>query len=178
VADGLTETVRNPQTPIANLEPLVKALVAVGGKLSRENASARADRGIAVLDTLWRTQTKPLERIILAEALAAAWTGVGPTEASAHARKMAADLEDLLQDPTLMPFEQHRLARALAKVYGHLGPADRASHSKTLIASRANTILATLRDPKDNLNLLTFSQSAESLVALCMLLDRPEVCGC
>jgi hypothetical protein len=99
VADALTETIRNPQTPIATLEPLVKALVVVGGQLPPEDASSRADQVIAVLDTLWRTRTKPLERIILAEALAAAWKSVGQTEASAHARRMVADLEDLIQDP-------------------------------------------------------------------------------
>jgi hypothetical protein len=73
-----------------------------------------------------------------------------------------------------MPFEQHRLARALAVAYGHLGPAERAARSKTLLAAHANTLLAALRDPKNNFNLMTLSQSAGSLVALCVLLDRPE----
>src|SRR5262249_25962114 len=70
--------------------------------------------------------------------------------------------------------EQSRLAQALVVVYGHLDPAERAAHSTTLLASHANTILAVLRNPKNNLALATRSQFAESLVALCMLLDPPE----
>jgi hypothetical protein len=174
VADALTETICNPQTPIVTLEPLVRALVAVGVRLPPKDASSRADRVIAVLDTLRRTRTKSLERMILAEALAAAWTGLGPTEASDHARRMATDLGDLLRDPKLLPFEQHRLARALAVVYRHLDPAERAAHANAIIVPHANTILATLRDPNNNLSLGTFSQFSEALVALCMLLDRPE----
>jgi hypothetical protein len=126
-----------------------------------------------VLASLQSTRTKPLDRIVLAEALAAAWTGVGPTEASAHARTTVADLEDLLRDPKLTSFEQSRLARALVVVYGHLSPAERAAHSNALLASHADTILGALRHPKNNLDLPTRLQFAESLVVLSMLLDPP-----
>jgi hypothetical protein len=119
------------------------------------------------------TRTKPLDRIVLAEALAAAWTDVGPTEASAHARTTVADLEELLRDPKLTPFEQGRLAQALVVVYGHLGPTERAAHSNALLASHADTILAALRNPRNNLNAAVRLQFAESLVVLCMLLDPP-----
>jgi hypothetical protein len=173
-ADALTETIRNPQTPIELLPPLVTALGVAGGRLPPGEASSRANRAIAVLASRRRTRTKPLERIVLAEALAAAWTGVGPTEASAHARRTAADLEDLLRDPKLAPFELGRLAQALVVVYRHLGPAKRAAHSNALLASHAHTTLAALRDPKNNRALVTRVQCAESLVALCMLLDPPE----
>src|SRR5262249_16604386 len=145
-----------------------------GGRLPSGEASSRTDRVIAVLDTLRSTRTEPLERIILAEALAAAWTDVGPTEASAHARRMVTDLEDFLRNPTLAPFAQSRLAQALVVLYGHLGPAERAAHSNTLLASHANTILAAPRNPTNNLDVATRGQFAESLVALCMLLDPPE----
>src|SRR5262249_36495166 len=148
VADALTETIRNPQTPIGSLGPLVKALVVVGGRLPPEEAASRANGAIAVLDTLWRTRTVPLERIILAGGLAAPWPGMGPTEARAHARRIVADLEDILRVPNLMPSELNRLARALAVVYGRLDAGERAAHSNTLLVSNANTILATLRDPK------------------------------
>src|SRR5262249_26989495 len=104
VADALLETIRNPQTPIELLPPLVTALGVAGGRLPPGEASSRANRAIAVLASLWRTRTKPLDRIFLAEALAAAWTGVGPTEASAHAKKTVAGLEDLLRDPKLTPY--------------------------------------------------------------------------
>jgi hypothetical protein len=174
VADALIETIRNPQTQIEWLPPLVTALGVACGRLSPEEASSRANRAIAVLASLRRTRTKPLDRIVLAEALAAAWTGLGPTEASAHARTTVADLEDLLRDPKLNPFEQSRLTQALVVVYGHLGPAERAAHSNALLASRANTILAALRNPKNNIDVPTRIQFAESLVLLCMLLDPPE----
>jgi hypothetical protein len=173
VADALIETIRNPPTPIEFLPPLVTALGVAGGRLPPGEASSRANRAIAMLASLWRTRTKPLDRIFLAEALAAAWTGVGPTEASAHAKKTVADLEDLLRDPKLTPFEQSRLAQALVVVYGHLGPAEMSAHSNTLLASHANTILAALRNPKNNLDLASRIQFAESLVVLCMLLDPP-----
>jgi hypothetical protein len=173
VADALTETIRNPQTPIELLPPLVTALGVAGGRLPPGEASSRAKRAIAALASLRSTRTKPLDRIVLAEALAVAWTGVGPTEASAHARTTVADLEDLLRDPKLTPFEQSRLAHALVVVYGHLGPAEWAAHSHALLASHADTILAALRNPKNNLDLLTRLHFAESLVVLCMLLDPP-----
>jgi hypothetical protein len=174
VADALTERIRNPQTPIELLPPLAKALGVAGGRLPLEEASSRANRAIAVLTSLRRTRTKPLERIILAEALAASWTGLGPIEASAHARKMVIDLEDLVRDPTLNPFEQSRLARVLVVVYGHLGPAERAAHSNTLLASHANTILEALRNPKNDHDVPTRISFADALLALCMLLDPPE----
>jgi hypothetical protein len=172
VADALTETIRKPQTPIELLPPLVTALGVAGGRLPPGEASSRANRAITMLTSLRGTRTKPLERIVLAEALAAAWTGLGPIEASAHARRMVIDLEDLLRDPKLNPFEQRRLARALVVVYGHLGPAERAAHSNALLAPHTNTILAALRNP--NLDPWARIQFAESLVALCMLLGPPE----
>jgi len=173
VADALIETIRNPQTPIELLPPLVTALGVAGGRLSPGEAASRANRAIAVLASLRSTRTKPLDRIVLAEALAAAWTGIGPTEASAHARTTVADLEDLLRDPKLTPFEQSRLAQALVVVYGHLGPAQRAAHSNALLASHADTILAALRNPKNKLDPAARLQFAESVVVLCMLLDPP-----
>jgi hypothetical protein len=174
VADALIETIRNPQTPIELLPPLVTALGVAGGRLPPGEASSRAKRAIAVLASLWGTRTKPLDRSFLAEALAAAWTGVGPTEASAHAEKTVADLEDLLRDPKLTPYEESRLTQVLVVVYAHLGPAERAAHSNALLASHADTILAALRNPKNNLYPATRVQFAESLMALCMLLDPPE----
>jgi len=173
VTDALTETIRKPQTPIELLPPLVTALGVAGGRLPPAEASARANRAIAELASLWRTRTNPLERIVLAEALPAAWTDVGPTEASAHARRTVADLEDLLRDPQLTPFEQSRLAQALVVVYGHLGPAERTAHSNSLLASHANSILAALQNPRNNLALATRVGLADSLVALCMVLDPP-----
>jgi hypothetical protein len=192
VADALTEAIRHPQTPIELLPPLVRALVVAGGRLPPGEASSRANRAITELAPLWRTRTKPLDRIVLAEALAAAWPGVGPTEASARARRTVADLEGLLRDPQLTPseqgrlaevseqshlahaYEQNRLAQALVVVYGHLGPAERAAHSTTLLESHANTILAVLRNPRNNLALAIRVQFADSLVVLCMVLDPPE----
>src|SRR5262249_38511207 len=108
------------------------------------------------------------------------------------ARRTGADLEALLRDPQLTPSEQGRLAEApeqshlaqaseqsrlaqsLVVVYGHLGPAERTAHSNTLLESHSNTILAVLRNPKNNLALATRVQFADSLVALCVLLDPPE----
>jgi hypothetical protein len=173
-ADALTETIRKQQTPIELLPPLVKALAAAGARLPPEEASARVNRAIAALASLWGTRTKLLDRAVLAEALAAAWARVGPTEAGAHARRVVADLEDLLRDPKLTPVELSRLAQSLVVVYGHLGPAERAAHANTLFAAHANTFLAALRNPKNTLHLVTVCEFAESLLALCAHLDRTE----
>jgi hypothetical protein len=173
-AGALTETICNPQTPIEALPPLVKALVVVGGRLSPEEASSRANRALAALASLWRTRMKPLDRVVLAEALAAAWTGVGPAEAGPHARRVVADLEDLLRDPKLTSFELRRLAEALVAVYWHLGPAERSAHANTLFAAHANTFLAALRNPKNARNLVDVGQFAGALLALCEHQDRPE----
>jgi hypothetical protein len=170
-AEALTEIIRNPQTPLEMLEPLVAALVQVGGQMAREEASPRVNRAIAVLDTLWRTRTKPLERVALAEALAAAWKGVGTTGASDHARRVVAGLEDLTRDPKLVPFEHSRLPLALAAAYEHLDPAEKAARANTHLAAHANTLLAALRNSK---NYVATGQLAGALVALCVHLDRPE----
>ena len=86
---------------------------------------------------------------------------------------MAADLEGVLRGPKLTPVDQSKLAQALVVVYGHLGPAERAAHSNAILASHADTILAALRNPKNNLDPAARVQFAESLVVLCMLLDPP-----
>src|SRR5262249_16260542 len=168
-----SEKRRTPQASMVCPPPLVTALGVAGGRLPPGEASSRANQAIAVLTSLRSTRTKLLERIVLAEALAAAWTGVGPSEASAHARKMVADLEDLLRDPKLTPFEQSRVAQALVVVCGHLSPAEKAAHSNALLVSLANTNLAVLRKPENILSLGTRIQFAESLVVICMLLDPP-----
>jgi hypothetical protein len=174
VGDALTETICNPQTPFEWLPQLVTVLGVAVARLPPGEASSRANRAIAVLESLSPTRTKPQERIVLAGALEAAWSGVGPTEASAYASKMVADLEDLLRSPKLTPFEQSRLARALGGVFRHLGPAEWAGHANTLLVPHANTLLAALRKPENNLDLATVAQFVESLVELCTLLDRPE----
>src|SRR5262249_28820600 len=121
VADALIETIRSPQTPIELLPPLVTALGVAGGRLPPREAAARADRALLVLASLRTTRTKPLERIVLAEALVTARTNVGPSEASARASRTV----DFLREPKLAATEQRRLAQALAVLYGHLGPAER-----------------------------------------------------
>jgi hypothetical protein len=179
VADALTEKIRNPDTRIEFLPPLVTALGVAGRRLPPGDASSRAKLAIAELASLSRTRTKPLERIVLAEALTAARTGLGPTEASPHVRRMVADLEDLLRNPkptpsTPFPVEQRHIARVLVVAYGALGPAERAAHSTAPLASHANTILAELRNPKNNLGLMTRGDFADSVVLLCTLLDQSE----
>ena len=174
VAEALTELIRKPRTPIELLPPLVTALGAAGSRLPAGEASTRANRAIAELASHWRTRTKPLERVVLAEALAVAWPCVGPANANSHARRTVAELEDLLRDPKLTPYEESRVARALVVVYGHLGSAERAAHSKALLNSSANAIIALLRKPKNNLALAFRVQFTTSLLALCRPLDPPE----
>jgi hypothetical protein len=171
VADALSETICNPQTPIEVLEPLVRALVVVDRQLPPEEAASRANRAVAALDTLWRTRTKPLDRVALAEALGAAWAGMGPNQAGARARSVVADLEGLVRDPKLAPFEHSRLQQALVVVCGHLDPTERAARANTLFAAHANILLAALRKSETS---PATTQLAGALLALCVHLDRPE----
>jgi hypothetical protein len=171
VADALAKTMREPQVPIETIIPLVKALVVVCRHLPPEEASTRANQAIAVLDNLWRTRTQPLERIVLAEALAAALAGVGPTEAPAHARRVVTDLKDLQRDPRFLPVHLVHLGRALVAVCGHLGPAERADRT-TLLAAHANALLAMLKDCK---NPEMDDVIAAAILTDCEHLDGPEV---
>jgi hypothetical protein len=171
VADALLKTMREPQISIETIIPLVKAHVVVGRQLPAEEASARANQAIAVLDNLWRTRTQPLERMVLAEALAAALAGVSPTESAAHARRVVADLEDLQRDPKFMPVHLIPLGRALVAVCQHLGPAERA-HRTTVLAAHANTLLAMLTDSKIT---AMDDDIAAGILIDCEHLDGPEV---
>jgi hypothetical protein len=170
-ADALTEAICNQQTPIEVLYPLVTALVVVGRQLPPEEAASRANRAVAALDTLWRTRTKRLEHIALAEALGAAWASVDPTEAGARARSVLADLEGLVRDPKLETFEHNRLQQALVVVCGHLDPTEKAGRANALFAAQANILLAVLRESENN---AATHQLAGAIVALCVHLDRPE----
>jgi hypothetical protein len=174
LADALTEAIRNPQTPIEVLPPLVQALGAAGGRLPHGEASPRANTVIAVLAGFRSTRTKPRDRVVLAEAMAAAWPGVSPTEASAHVRRTVADLEDLVREPKSTLPELNRLTRALGVVYRYLGAAERAALPNTLLASHANTLLAVLRNPRYKSDMAARVQFADALLALCMILDPPE----
>ena len=170
-AEALTEIICNPQTPIEMLEPLVTALVQVGAQMTRAEASTHVNRAIAVLNTLWRTRTTPLERVAVAEALTAAWKGVSTTEASDQARKVVTDLEDLTRDPKFVLFEHGRLPLALAAAYEHLDPAEKAARANTHLAAHANVLLEALRNSQND---KATGQLVGALASLCVHLDRPE----
>jgi hypothetical protein len=166
-AEALTAAIRDPQTPAEALKPLAAALAAVIGQLPPKEASSHAKHAVDGLDFLWSARTTPFERATLAEAMAAVWVCLGPADASARAKRAAADLEDVLPNAKAAPSKISGLGMALSAVYNHLDPAER--------SRRANAVLETLvaarrRPRRDSLATVVLS---EALATLCAHLDRP-----
>jgi tRNA A-37 threonylcarbamoyl transferase component Bud32 len=171
VADALSATIRDPQVARETILPIVEALVVVGKQLPPEEASDRAKQAIVALDTLWRTRTQPLDRIVTSFALAAAMAGVDQADAAAHARRVLSDLEDLQRSPQFIPAHLLHLERPLVELCGYLSPAERASHGNTLLSAHASALLAMLRDSK---NTSEDDTIVTAIVRHCEHLDPPE----
>jgi hypothetical protein len=167
-AVGLAAAIRDPQTPLTTLKPLAAALAVVSGQLPPREAASHANQAVAVFDSLWVAKPAPADRASLAEALAAVWTRLDPTDAAARAKRTAADLEDALRNSKVPPNELHQLAEALAAVYNHLGPAERNGRASAVV----DTFVAALRRPKNDL--APTAQLPEALATLGAHLDRPD----
>jgi hypothetical protein len=166
-AEALAAAIRDPQTPLTTLKPLAAALAVVSGQLPTREASSLATEVVDVLDSLWGAKTAPPDRASVAEALAAVWTRLSPTDASARARRAAGDLEDAPGESKAAPLTIADHGRALAAVYDHLGPAERSARANAV----ADTLVAALRRPKNDA--WAISRLSEALAALCAHLDRP-----
>jgi hypothetical protein len=166
-AEALAAAIRDPQTPLETLKQLAAALAVVCGQLPPKEATSHADQAVRVLDSLWVARTSPLDRASVAEALAAMWTRLGPADAAARAKRMAADLEGVLRDSKAAPNQLSRLATALAAVYSHLGPEERSGRASAV----ADALVAALGSPRNHPG--TVSQLSEALATLCAHLDRP-----
>jgi hypothetical protein len=166
-AEALGATIRDPQTPLATLKPLAAALVVVRGQLPPTEASSHANQAVGLLDSLWVAQTAPLDRASVAEALAAVWTCLGPTAATARARRAATGLEEALRDSKAAPNEIAGLATALAAVYTHLDAAERRERANAV----SDILVAALRRPGNAP--LTVVKLSESLATLYAQEDRP-----
>jgi hypothetical protein len=166
-AEGLVAAIRDPQTPLTILKPLAAAFAVVSSQLPPKGASSHAKQAVDVLDSLWAAKTAPPDRASVAEALAAVWERLDPTDAAARAKRAAADLEDALRDSKDTPSKIGGLAMALSAVYNHLGPAERSGRASAV----ADTLVAALRKPKNDT--WTISQLSEALATLCAHLDRP-----
>jgi hypothetical protein len=166
-AEALTAAIRDPQTPLTTLEPLAAALAVVSGQLPPKEASSHVNQAVDALDSLWVARREPSDRASLAEALAAVWTGLGPTAAAARAKRAAADLEAALRDSKTAPDKIGGLAIALSAVYNHLDPAERSGRANAL----ADTLVAALRKPK--YDPWATSRVWEALARLGAHLDRP-----
>jgi hypothetical protein len=168
VADALSGAIRNPQASPALLPPLMVALVTVSGQLPPKEAAAHVNQAATVLDSLGSATTKSLDRALIAEAQATAWTRLTPAEAAVHARKVAVDLGDRFRDSKVGTAEHHALAHALVAVCGHLDPTERSAH----LTPAANILLAALRQSKNDLNLILHWGT---LATFCVHLDRPGI---
>jgi hypothetical protein len=132
-----------------------------------EQASAHANQAIDALDSLWVARTAPQDRAYVAEALAALWTHLDPTDAAARAQSVAAHLEGALRDARDGANEIPGLVSALAAVYHHLAPAERSRRASAVV----DVLFAVLRRPR--LNPVTGSLFSQALASLCAHLDRP-----
>jgi hypothetical protein len=166
-AEALGGAIRDPQTPLATLKPLAAALAAVSGRLPPKEASSHANQAVDVLDSLSVAKTAPPDHASLTEALAAVWTRLDPADATARAKRAAADLEDALRDSKASPLEIAALAIALSAVYNHLDPAERRERANAVV----DILVAALRRPKNDP--WTISQLSEALAKQCAHLDRP-----
>jgi hypothetical protein len=168
-AEALSAALRDPHTQLQLLKPLAAALAVVSGQLSPEEAASQAHWVVDVLDSLWLSRTKPLDRASLAEAMAALWPRLSPAEAAAHARRVSADLEEALRDPKAAPIELARVVEALTEVWKHLDPAERVVRAN----SAADTFIAAIRRPRNDVQ--TTASFLHAITTLCACLDRPGV---
>jgi hypothetical protein len=166
--EALAAAIRDPQTPLVTLKPVAAALVAVSGQLPPREASSHVNQAVDMLDSLWVARTAPPDRAAVAEALAAVWTRLDPTDAAARAKRAAAALEDVLRDSKAAPNELSRFAEALTAVYNHLDPAERSGRASAVV----DTLVAALRRSKKDLR--PSSQLSEALAAVSAHLVRPD----
>jgi hypothetical protein len=168
-AEGLVTAIRDPQTPLTTLKPLAASLALVSGQLPPKEAFSHSNQAVDVLDSLWVAKTAPLDRASVAEALAAVWTRLDPTDAAARAKRAAAGLEDALRDSKDAPNELYRLAEALTAVYNYFGPAERSERAN----AAADALVAALRKPMDDP--WKIFRLSEALAGLFAHLDRSSV---
>ena len=114
------------------------------------------------------SQDAPLDRALVAEALAATWTRLDPTDAAARARRVAAYLEDGLRDSKTTANESVGLVLALSAVYNRLDPAERSGRANAV----ADILVATLRKPT---NTVAAYRLSDALAKMCAYLDRSAV---
>jgi hypothetical protein len=165
-AEALTAVIRDPQTPLVSLRPLTAALALASSQLPAEQASAHAHRAAESLASLWTTRTNHYDRAFLAQATVAVCIHLGRPESTAHAKRMAVDLEDALQDSRAEPHLPPRLAEALVAVCNHLDPAERDAR----INAAMDFLIARFLKPKNALP--TSSSLTEALLTLCLRVDR------
>jgi tRNA A-37 threonylcarbamoyl transferase component Bud32 len=166
VAEALAAAIRDPQTRLEALKPLVAALAVVIGQLPLKDASSHVNRTVDGLDSLWGVRKTPYERATLAEALALLWSHLEPTAAAGCAKKVAADLEAALRDGKAAPHDIASLAIALSAVYNHIDPAERGERANAL----ADLLVAALRKPRNDPR--TISPLWDALSALCSHSDQ------
>jgi hypothetical protein len=143
-AGVLTAAIADPQTPFMAVKPLAAALAVVCGQLPPAEASSHAKKVVDVLESLWVTRTRPMERAPLAQATAAVWTYLSPREATAHAKRLAADIQVAFRDSKADQSDLGLLAEALTAVCDQLDPTERIAP----VNSALDVVVARLRKPK------------------------------
>jgi hypothetical protein len=165
-AEALTAAIRDPQTPPGFLRPLAAALAAVSGPLPPAQGSAQTSKAAEALGSLWVARTSRLDRASLARATAELWTRLSRPEVAAHARRMADDLGDALQDAKTEPLELIALAQAFTAVCSPLDPAE----AQARLDRAEKTLVVRFRNPKTSA--VASAALTEALGALWLGFDR------
>jgi hypothetical protein len=165
-AEALTAAIRDPQIPIVLLKWLAGPLAVVSGQLPPAQASSHAREAAEVLGSLWIAKTRHFDRAFVAQAMAELWPCLSPQEAAAHAKRMAVDLTDALQDAKAEPEELAALAKALTAVCSPLDP----SEGDARINRAVDILVVRFRKPRypAQTNVLI----TEALATLWLRLDR------
>jgi serine/threonine protein kinase len=141
---ALTAAIRDPQAPLGLLKSDTAALAAVLDQLPPTQAASHATKAAEALGSRWIAKMNHLDLASLALAMAELWKCLGSRGAAAHAKRMAADLGDALQDLKAETHELKSLAEALAAVCSQLDPAEREPRLNRAV----DILLARFRKPK------------------------------
>jgi hypothetical protein len=165
VAETLHAAIKDPQTPVQNLEPLTAALVMVCAQMPLREVSSRQQSALAILDSLWNARTAPKDQAWITAAQAVLWSHLDRTDASARAQKALAHLNGALngalRKSNFDTLEVSSLAHALSAVWRILEPAERSRQA----SSGAAALVATLRNNNESATFFILSQSLATMTA-------------
>jgi hypothetical protein len=169
VADALTAAIRDPQTQLRAVKPLAAALAVVCSQLPPAESSSYAKQAVDALHSLWIARTAPVDRVQLAQAMAAIWTHIPSGEVAAHAKPMAADIQVAFRDPKASSSDLGLLAESLLAACDQLEPTERSA----LVNDAVDVVVTRL--PKPNSRVKPREVFSGAIGILWLRLSREDV---